>query len=603
MTGSGATRMLVPATVAVFGILGVGVALFAWQKLRYDLVAVLMLLALGLSGVIPYTGLFLGFASSAVITIVSSLVLARALVNSGVLFGIARGLHRLRYGPTLSFALLVAITAGLSGFVSDVATFTILLPVGLTLGKKYGLPPSKFLIPMAAGAIAGGSLTLIGTSSNIVLGSIVQTSTGLSLNIFAFTPIGAVIVLAVVLLFVVAGLRLLPSRTGPVGSGDRELLPAYTLELIVGEGSKWAGRTVGEFEGEYGEEVTVERIVRGAVEWAAPRSGSLMENGDRLILRSRAENMTELLQGSGLDRAPAAEGSGVPGRPVPEPLGPMTTAEVIVTSSSPLVGSAARELALRDRYHLQLIGIARQGAFLTRRVAETPIRSGDVLLVQLPERRTEELFRNLRVLPTGVTPAAVEGGRPLLVVGIWVVAIAIAAVGLLPVDIALALGAVATLLSGSLSPKEAYSAVHWPVVILTGCLIPFGTAVTQSGAAGQIASALLSTGLHSPWAVLAVLLVVTLLMANIIPNVAAVVVMAPVGLAFASILSIHPLPLLMAIGYGATLPYLTPVGHPVNLLSLDIAGYRFQDFLRFGIPLTLISVVVMILLIPVVFPF
>ncbi|MHB1435760.1 MAG: SLC13 family permease [Thermoplasmata archaeon] len=596
--------MLVPAAVVVFGILAVGVALFVWQKLRYDLVAVLMLLALGLSGVIPFTGLFLGFASSAVITIVSSLVLARALVNSGVLFGIARGLHRLRYGPTLSFALLIAITAGLSGFVSDVATFTILLPVGLTLGKKYGLPPSKFLIPMAAGAIAGGSLTLIGTSSNIVLGSIVQSSTGLSLNIFAFTPIGAVIVLAVVLLFVAVGLRFLPSRQGPVGSGDRELLPAYTLELIVGGGSKWAGRSIGEFEREYGEEVTVERIVRGPVEWATPRSDSLLQSGDRLILRSRAENLTELLQGSGLDRVPSpAEGAETPSRPLAEPLGPMATVEVVVTSSSPLVGNAARELALRDRYHAQLIGIARQGAFLTRRVAETPIRSGDVLLLQLAERRTEEVFRALRVLPTGVTPAGVEGGRPLLVVGIWVASIAIAAVGLLPVDISLALGAVATLLSGSLSPKEAYSAVHWPVVILTGCLIPFGTAVTQSGAAGQIASALLSTGLRSPWAVLAVLLVVTLLMANIIPNVAAVVVMAPVGLAFGSILSIHPLPLLMAIGYGATLPYLTPVGHPVNLLSLDIAGYRFQDFLRFGLPLTIISVVAMILLIPVVFPF
>ncbi len=596
--------MPVPAAVVVFGILGVGVALFAWQKLRYDLVAVLMLLALGLSGVIPFTGLFLGFASSAVITIVSSLVLARALVNSGVLFGIARGLHRLRYGPTLSFALLVAITAGLSGFVSDVATFTILLPVGLTLGKKYGLPPSKFLIPMAAGAIAGGSLTLIGTSSNIVLGSLVQSSTGLSLNIFAFTPIGAVIVLAVILLFVAVGLRLLPSRTGPVGSGDRELLPTYTLELVVSEGSRWAGRPVGEFEGVYGDEVTVERIVRGPVEWAAPRSGTLLQSGDRLILRSRAENLGELLQGSGLDRAPTpAEGAGAPSRSLAEPLGPVTTAEVVVTSSSPLVGSTARELALRDRYHAQLIGIARQGAFLTRRVAETPVRSGDVLLLQLPEPRAEEVYRTLRVLPTGVTPAAVEGGRPLLVVGIWVVAIAVAAVGLLPVDIALALGAVATLLSGSLSPKEAYSAVHWPVVILTGCLIPFGTAVTQSGAAGQIASVFLSTGLRSPWTVLAVLLVVTLLMANIIPNVAAVVVMAPVGLAFASILSIHPLPLLMAIGYGATLPYLTPVGHPVNLLSLDIAGYRFQDFLRFGIPLTILSVVTMIVLIPVVFPF
>ncbi|EQD43089.1 trkA-C domain protein, partial [mine drainage metagenome] len=193
----------------------------------------------------------------------------------------------------------------------------------------------------------------------------------------------------------------------------------------------------------------------------------------------------------------------MPSPPVADPQGPLTTTEVVVTSSSPLVGSTARELALRDRYHAQLIGIARQGAFLTRQVAETPIRSGDVLLVQLPERRTEEVFRSLRVLPTGVTPAAVEGGRPLLVVGIWVVAITIASVGLLPVDIAFALGAVAALLSGSLSPKEAYSAVHWPVVILTGCLIPFGTAVTESGAAGQIASTLLSTGLRSPWSVLA----------------------------------------------------------------------------------------------------
>ncbi|EQD39690.1 TrkA-C domain protein, partial [mine drainage metagenome] len=138
-------------------------------------------------------------------------------------------------------------------------------------------------------------------------------------------------------------------------------------------------------------------------EWATPRSGALLQAGDRLILRSRAENLSELLQGSGLDRLPPpAEGTRVPSPPVADPQGPLTTTEVVVTSSSPLVGSTARELALRDRYHAQLIGIARQGAFLTRQVAETPIRSGDVLLVQLPERRTEEVFRSLRVLPTGV---------------------------------------------------------------------------------------------------------------------------------------------------------------------------------------------------------
>jgi di/tricarboxylate transporter len=597
-------RMIDEPTLAVFAILASGVALFAWQKLRYDLVAVLMLLALGLSGVLPYRDLFLGFASSAVITIVSALVLARALVNSGVLLQIARRLQRLRYGATASLALLVGITAGLSGFVSDVATFTIMLPVALSLGKKYNLLPSQFLIPLAAGAIAGGSLTLIGTSSNIVLGSIVQSSTGITLNIFAFTPVGAAIVLAVIVLFVAVGIRLLPLRKGPVGSGDRALLPTYTLELIVAPGAKWAQRTVGEFETEYGEEVTVERIIRGTTEWAAPRSGAMLQEGDRLVLRSRAENINELLQGSGLDRAPSAEPTTKTEPSLPtEPLGTMTTVEVVITSASPLVGNSVREMALRDRYHAQLIGIARQGAFLTRRVATTPLRSGDVLLLQLPERNAEETYRELRVLPTGVTPAAAEGGKPLWVIAICAVAIAIAAVGILPVDIALALGAVATLLSGALSPKEAYGAIHWPVVILTGSLIPFGLAVTQSGVAGEIASALLSTGLRSPWAVLALLLVITLLMANIIPNVAAVVVIAPVGLAFASLLTIHPLPLLMAIGYGATLPYLTPVGHPVNLLSLDIAGYRFQDFLRFGIPLTIASVILMVLLIPLVFPF
>lgn len=575
----------------VFAILLAGLVLFVWQKIRYDIVAALMLLAIGLTGIVSTEELFSGFASSAVITVASALVVAKGLENSGILDKAEEFLLKFEKRPYIPLLLLLVMVSLVSGFINDIAALAISLPIAISLSRSLKLTPSKILIPLAYASIIGGSLTLIGTASNIVMGSVAKRELGRPLEIFEFFPVGLVLIIVFIILFLIIGRKILPNRPSPYAT-EKFQLPKYISEVQVNDRSDFIDKTVGEFEKEF-DYLDVVRIVRERHERDMPHSNTKIGLGDVLVIRSDVEGLRKLKE-SGLDFLRDSE----------EKLKDLDVVEAIVMPNSILADRTARQTRLRDRYTITLLGVARHGSTLIKRVDDVKIKTGDVLLLEVAQSDLQNVLRELQCAPLKKRGISLHERAPsILTLVIAGVCIALSAFSILPIEISLTLGALAMLLSRSLSLKEAYSAIHWPILILIGSIIPFGIAMVNTGADKFIAETIMQTGISEPIMALIIIFAATTLLSNVMNNVATAVFMAPVALQLSQILDVSGFPMLMAVVFGAAVPYLTPISHHSNLLVMEAGGYKFTDYLRFGIPLTLATTVIVIFLVPILWPF
>lgn len=575
----------------VFAILLAGLVLFVWQKIRYDIVAALMLLAIGLTGIVSTEELFSGFASSAVITVASALVVAKGLENSGILDKAEEFLLKFEKRPYIPLLLLLVMVSLVSGFINDIAALAISLPIAISLSRSLKLTPSKILIPLAYASIIGGSLTLIGTASNIVMGSVAKRELGRPLEIFEFFPVGLVLIIVFIILFLIIGRKILPNRPSPYAT-EKFQLPKYISEVQVNDRSDFIDKTVGEFEKEF-DYLDVVRIVRERHERDMPHSNTKIGLGDVLVIRSDVEGLRKLKE-SGLDFLRDSE----------EKLKDLDVVEAIVMPNSILADRTARQTRLRDRYTVSLLGVARHGSTLIKRVDDVKIKTGDVLLLEVAQSDLQNVLRELQCAPLKKRGISLHERAPsILTLVIAGVCIALSAFSILPIEISLTLGALAMLLSRSLSLKEAYSAIHWPILILIGSIIPFGIAMVNTGADKFIAETIMQTGISEPIMALIIIFAATTLLSNVMNNVATAVFMAPVALQLSQILDVSGFPMLMAVVFGAAVPYLTPISHHSNLLVMEAGGYKFTDYLRFGIPLTLATTVIVIFLVPILWPF
>lgn len=577
----------------IFAILIAGLVLFIWQRIRYDVVAILMLLAVGLTGILSFEDLFSGFASHALITIASALIIAKSLENSGMLDKFQNYLLKFEKRPIIPFILLLITVSLISGFINDIAALAITLPIALSLSRSLKINPSKMLIPLAYASIIGGSLTLIGTASNIVMGSVAKRELGRQIEIFEFFPVGLALIAVFIIIFFVMGKRILPSRDSPY-SEEKFELPRYLAEVQVTDKSKFIGKSIGDLEKELDYEVDVVRIIRERHERDMPHSNTRIGLGDALIVRTDVEFLEKLTKDTGL--APTSDAS--------DKGKDLQIMEVVVLPESPLNGKTARQVSLRDHHNVSLVGIARHGATLTKRVDEVRIKIADVLLLEAAHADLHSMLQELQCAPLRRRGISLQPRSPALItLAIAGVAIAMSVFGIFPVEISLSIGAVAMLLTRSISLKEVYSTIHWPILILIGAIIPFGIAMENTGADIYIAERILQMGIVEPLVALAIIFLATTLLSNVINNVAAAVFMAPVALQISSLLDVSGFPMLMGVIFGAAVPYLTPISHHSNLLVMEAGGYKFQDYLRLGIPMTAATMAIVLLLVPILWPF
>ncbi|MCK7550380.1 SLC13 family permease [Marinobacter goseongensis] len=580
----------------VFAVLGTTLGLFVWNRLRFDVVSMLALLAIAVAGLVPSDELFAGFGHPAVVTVAAVLVISQGLVNGGVVDNLAKLLGKVGHRPTLQVLMLTAVVALCSGFINNVGALALLMPVAVWMSREAGRSPSLLLMPLAFGSLLGGTMTLIGTPPNIIIASYRE---GDSFGLFDFAPVGAAITLAGIAFITLVGWRLTPRRQDSDDGGKLFSVGDYVTELKVPEDSSFAGGTLHNLltRAESEEDVVVLALIRNEERSLAPSTFKVLQEGDVLLVEADTDSLQAFLDNTGLELASASEESDE--TPPEIDAGDILLTEVVITPESSLQNQTANRLNLRERHGLNVVALARQGHRLKRRIGDVRFQVGDILLVQGHE---ESLGTELQQL--GCLPLAERGlrlgrdRRTLLAGGLFIAAIVSIVAGWLAPPVALVGCAVAMVLTGLLNPSDAYKAIDWSVIVLLAAMIPVGGALEATGGAELIAAQMLmiSEGL-APALVLGVLLVGTMLLSNVANNAAAAILVAPIALSMATELDMAPDAVLMAVAVGASCAFLTPIGHQSNALVMEPGGYRFGDYWRLGLPL---SVLVTVVAVPVI---
>ncbi len=581
-------------------------ALFLWGRWRHDMVALAALLVTVATGLMPAERAFDGFAQPAVITVACVLVLSNGLERTGAVDRLARLVLPEAAGPLPSLAALLAVAAALSAVMNNVGALALLMPLGVQLAHRHAIPVGRVLMPLSFASILGGTTTLIGTPPNLVVAGFRAQASGQGFAMFDFARVGLPVVVAG-LVFLLLARGLVPVRR-PAGQAAFELT-AYLTEAKVVPDSRACGRRIAELEALLGErDAQIVGLVRGGERIVAPAPWRRVVAGDILVIEAEPEGLAEALEALGLtleEAVPLAragesanqrgDGEAESGPAAAEPAAAeVELAELAVLPGSTLVGRTATGVRLRSRYAVNLLAIAREGRHSIRRLRTTPIRAGDVLLVQGTPDAIGVFARDTGLVPLAPRPLRLpDPRRALLAAAITAGAVLLSALDLAPPALAFTGGLLAAMASGVVPPRRAYQAIDWPVIVLLGAMMPVARAMATTGTADLVARVLLEQlAGGDARLVLLVLLVVTMTLSDVMNNAATAAVMAPVALGIADRLAVGPDPFLMAVAIGASCAFLTPIGHQNNTLILGPGGFRFTDYWRLGLPLEVLVVVV-----------
>lgn len=599
--------------MTILGVLALTMGLFLWGRLRHDVVALASLMACVVTGLVPAAEAFAGFGHPAVITVACVLVLSQGLQNTGAVDALARSVLPREAGRLVSMTALLGLGAMLSGFMNNVGAMALLMPVAVQLAKRLEMPPGQVLMPLAFGTILGGMTTLVGTPPNLIVSGFREEAGRGAFEMFDFAPIGVAVAVLGVVAIAVIGWRLVPTRK-PAGASEFDA-GAYMTEVRVGERSKAIGLTLRAFEREVeSSDAQVVALVRNDVRLLAPHGGRRIRAGDVLVLEADVEAVAETLSVFDLTLEEAVKRD----KDAAAEEGEAETAEeakssderdavlreVAVLPASSIVGLSASDLHLRTRYGLNLLAVARAGQAPRARLRSIALRSGDLLLMQGPAESLSEFIHDTGCVPLGARDLRLPSRRmAITATAIMGLAILLVTFGVLPAAASFALGVLASMLFRTVPPREVYTAIDWPVIVLLAALIPVAGAMQATGAAGVLAEFLVAeVARGQAVAALAVILITTMFLSDVMNNAATAAVMCPIALSIAGTLGVSPDSFLMAVAIGASCAFLTPIGHQNNTLILGPGGFRFGDYWRLGLPLEVLVVVVSVPLLLIVWP-
>ncbi|SHK43518.1 TrkA-C domain-containing protein [Roseomonas rosea] len=602
-----------------FGLMGATIALFLWGRFAYDAVALGALLAGVFLGIVPVEHAFEGFADDVVVIVAAALVISHAVARSGAVETIMRPVTPRLRSVAIQVPVLAGATMLLAMVTKNVGALAILMPVAMQLARRTGTSPAALLMPMSFAAMVGGVVTLVGTAPNIIMSRVRQELTGEPFRMFDYTPVGLGIC-AVALLFLAVGWRLLPGgRRGAASMDAAFTIGQYTLEARVPEEGEAIGMTVAELEARSEGEVRVSAILpakatelAGAQERAqapypvaraseVPAPDRTLASGEGLMLRGEPAELERLVAAAGLVLAGE---EAVPDNPETDE-DDMRVVEGVVTGESPLVGRTPAALTLRSRHGVSLLAVSRRGEQRIRdKLSQIRLRAGDVVLLRGLAATMPDNLGELRVLPLAERGMALgQGRRSWIPLAVLAGAMALVAAGLLPVGVAFFGAVVALFVFRVMTTREAYEAVDWPVVVLLAALIPVSGAIQRTGGTDLLAGWLTGAVEGLPaLAALAVTMVLAMAVTPFLNNAATVLVMGPIAATLAGKLGLNPDPFLMAVALGAASDFLTPIGHQCNTLVMGPGGYRFGDYARLGLPLSVLVVIVGVPLIAFFWP-
>ncbi|MGJ0238503.1 SLC13 family permease [Novosphingobium fluoreni] len=568
------------SVAVLFGMM----ALFLWERFRYDVTAIIALLCAIALGLVKPDQAFTGFSDDIVIIVGSALVISAAVQRSGLIEDAVAYLSQ-RIRRVGSQLLLLTSCVGLaSGLVKNVGALAMLMPAATQFARKSDTNPSVFLMPMSFASLLGGLMTLVGTSPNIIVSRVREEMTGRPFGMFDYLPTGLGL-LIVGLLFLRLGYRLLPSdRQGTVSMGQALNLSSYETAARVPPINQSIGETLADFVARHDHDVDVTAIQRGGHSKEA-HSEMVVEAGDVLVLTGEPDALERVIARDGLiltgqDKEQQDDDTGV--------------VEGVIMAGSALVDRSAARMRLQDRLRLRLIAISREGEKLAKEPGQSILRAGDVIVLQGALDMMPERLRELGVLPIAERQIRLgTARRGWLAVIILAAAMTATATGLVPVAIAFFAAAGLILVTGALPVRDAYEAIEWPILIMLGALIPVSATLQSTGASDVIATQLshLAATLP-PWGAVMLILAAAMAVTPFLNNAATVLVMAPIAAVFASDLGYRPEAFLIATAIGAGCDFLTPIGHQCNTLVFGPGGYKFSDYARLGAPLSLLVLAV-----------
>lgn len=596
----GGSSKLDTAQTVIFSTLALILILFIWGRWRYDLVALFALLVTVVAGLVPGDAAFSGFGHPAVITVAAVLIVSRALFNSGMVDYIVRLMSHAGDNPIAQLTALVIAVTICSGFMNNIGALALFMPVAIRMARKNDRSPSLFLMPLAFGSLLGGLITQVGTPPNIIISIFrAETAAGEPFRMFDYAPVGAGIALAGVIFIITIGWRLLPKRKGQASREELFEIDDYITEVVVPAKSSLTGKRLRDLENATDGDIVVVGHIRNDQKFPVPSTRRTFKEGDTLIIRANAEELQELLDTTGLELAGSEKI-----REEALSSDEIMIMEAAVNRNSVLEGRTVRSLKLRSRYGVNLLGLSRSGGRLRSSIDSIRIKTGDVLLLQGPGDTLQEVLPTLGLLPLVERGLRVDQPpRVVLAISVFITAIAVAALGYLPIQVSFVGAALILVLTGFLSLREIYESVDWPVIVLLGAMIPVSQALEATGGASMIAGGILNlSGNVAPWFTLTLVLVGTMFLSDLVNNAAAAVLMAPIAISISAGINASADPFLMAVAVGASCAFLTPIGHQSNTLVMGPGGYKFSDYWRMGLPLEIIIVLVAVPLIMLVWP-
>ena len=572
---------------------------FSFDWLSSDVVALGLLLALILSGLLSPADAFAGFGSETVIMILGLLIMTSALIKTGVVALAGQAVLRAAgSSPDRVLAFMMVGCAALSAFISNTAAAAFFLPIVIAVAAKSKTSPSRFLMPVAFASILTSSVTLISTSTNLVISGL-MTRAGLSpIGFFELTPVGLPIAAVGLAYTFFIGRHLVRSRAPSQGLLDQFGLRSYVTDVVVLPSSPWAGKTVGEFSFKGGLELTLLRIIRDKTRYLLPQRKMTLAAGDVLLVEGARTDVLKIKDTAGLELRAELELSDPDLSDEDASL-----VEALVVPGSRLVERTLREIRLRETYGVQVLGINRHGKNIVEKISHVPLRVGDVLLLQGRATGFAHIEREGLVSVLHAVEGE-AGNRPKAwrAITIFGAALVLAGTNTLPLAVAVLLGAFAVFATRCITAADAYRDVDWRVLILIASMLGLGQAMVQTGTAEYLAEhvAHFASGLAPMW-VLAGFFLLTVLLTQPMSNQAAAAVIVPIAIHTALRLGLNPRAFVMAIAVAASCSYLTPL-EPACLMVYGPGRYRFWDFVRVGGPLVFVLFAMAMYLVPRLWP-
>jgi len=591
-----------PDILIIFGLLVAAIFLFSYEKIPFDITALILLSVLLVTGILTPQEGFSGFSNTATITIAAMFILSEGIRRTGALNDVSDYFATLgKKSPNLGLLIIMATIGGISGFINNTAAVAIFIPVIISVSRDMDMSASKLLMPLSFASMFGGVCTLIGTSTNILVSSIAQDHGLAGFSMFEFAPLGMIFFVVGFAYMFFIGNKLIPDRREDKdGLTQNYQMQEYLTDVVIDDDSEWVGEPTGEASIVEDLDLDLLRVFKESGRSDYKQSTTKLEAGDVLRIRGSVNEIDKLNRREDVSLKPTKQWYDTDLK-----HGSDTLVEAIIAPNSALEQKSIGDIDFLERFGAVVLAIRHHGELQQEDLSEIKLEGGDSLLLSVSSDRVREIQDDPSfVIASEAGVDRYRSDKMPIALGILGMVVGLAAFGVLPIVVTAVIGVILMNLSGCLTMEEAYNAVNWKVIMLLGGIIPFGIAMQKTGAAAMLSDAIIGyLGPLGPTAIVSGFFFLSMTLTNLISNQATAALLAPIAIETAASIGVSAQPLLMAVTFAASLSFMTPVGYQTNTMVYGAGHYKFTDFTKVGTPLNIIFWILATILIPIFWSF